>query len=252
MFSSRFARSMWTTLALGTTLALACAPAPNDGSNGDDDEGGSGGADDPQGGSGGKKASGTGGKGMTGTGGTQADNGGSPGSGGASSGGTSGGEGGAGDGGTSGGTGGTSGGTGGTSGGTGGTSGGTGGTSGGSGGKSGGTGGTSGGTGGTSGATPTFTELYDSVFGVAASPMSCWGAKCHNPGVEDKVDMSSKAKAYTTLLAKVKPGNPAASALITRLESTDVKKRMPLNKPALDKATIAKVKAWIMAGAMNN
>jgi hypothetical protein len=252
MFSSRFSRSVCTALALGTMLA--CAPAPNDASgDGEEEEGGSGGAD-AKGGSGGKKTTGSGGK--TGSGGTIADNGGSggtssggsgPGEGDGGSGGTSGGSGG-----TSGGSGGTSGGSGGTSGGSGGKSGGSGGTSGGSGGTSGGTGGTSGGSGGASGGTPTFTELYDTVFGVATGPSSCWGANCHSPGVKDKVDLSTKAKAFTTLSAKLKAGNPAGSTLITRLESTDVKMRMPLNKPALDKATIAKIKAWIMAGAMNN
>jgi hypothetical protein len=243
MFSRRFARSLCTGLALGTMLAtFGCAPAPNDAS--DDD--GEGGAGDPKGGSGGKKAGGSGGK--TGAGGSSPDddNGGS--------GGTSSGSGGkTGSGGTSGGDGGTSGGDGGSGGkssGSGGTSGG----DGGSGGTSSGAGGTvGGGSGGTSGGAVTFTELYDAIFNVAPpAASSCWGANCHNPGVKDKVDMSTKAKAYTTILAKVKAGMPATSALITRLESKDVKMRMPLNKPALDAAVIAKVKAWIMAGAKND
>jgi hypothetical protein len=108
-------------------------------------------------------------------------------------------------------------------------------------------------TGVTTPAAPTFTQLYATVFGVGPiSKQSCWGAKCHNPGTEDKVDVSTAALAYKTLLAKVKPGNPAASALITRLENTDVKKRMPLNKPPLDPAVIESIKAWIKAGALNN
>jgi hypothetical protein len=241
MFSRR--RSLCTAMALGTILAtFACAPAPED--NGNGDEGGTG---DNTGGAGGKKTGGSGGK--TGAGGTIANNGGTSGG----SGGISGGSGGTsgGDGGTSGGDGGTTG-SGGTSGGDGGTSGGDGGTTG-SGGTSGGTGGTSGGTGGTSGGAVTFTELYDAIFSQGPSnPKSCWGANCHNPGVKDKVDMSSKAKAYMTLSAKVKAGMPGTSALVTRLESKDVKMRMPLNKPALDSTLIDKVKSWITAGATNN
>ena len=82
--------------------------------------------------------------------------------------------------------------------------------------------------------------------------MTCWGAKCHNPGTEDKVNLSTKALAYTSLLAKVKKGSPETSTLILRLTSTDVKKRMPLDKPALSAALIDKVKAWIQAGAKND
>jgi hypothetical protein len=92
------------------------------------------------------------------------------------------------------------------------------------------------------------------VFGAGlTSPQSCFGAKCHFPGKEDAIDFSTQANAYRTLVPKaVKAGNPTGSALMTRLTSTDVKRRMPLDKPALDPVVIAKIRAWIVAGALNN
>jgi hypothetical protein len=103
----------------------------------------------------------------------------------------------------------------------------------------------------------TFTELYMTVFGTPATmTSSCAGGggnPCHNPGKSGTVDMSSKATAYTTLLAtKVRAGNPAGSSLMTHLTSTNVQMRMPLNRPALSAALIARVRLWIMAGAKND
>jgi hypothetical protein len=230
MISSRgFSRSLFVGLTVGAFLAIGSCGAPADrpADEAGEEEGGAGGTPTAKGGSGGKKGSGGSGGMLPSQGGNGSSAGGNLGSG-------------------SGGNGGSQA---------------TGGS--GSGGSGPGSGGTMGGapdarpdtaapdTGG--GGTPTFTELYDTVFGVGPmSKQSCWGAKCHNPGMEDKIDVSTKMKAYTTLLTQVKPGNPAGSGLIMRLESADVKKRMPLDKPPLDPAVIAKVKAWIMAGAKND
>ncbi|HXI54917.1 MAG TPA: hypothetical protein VNO55_02585 [Polyangia bacterium] len=104
------------------------------------------------------------------------------------------------------------------------------------------------------GGAATFTELYTTIFSLSttASPSSCAGASCHNPGKMDTVDLSTKANAYRTIRAKVTPNNAAGSALITRLKSTNVAQRMPLNKPALSAALIARVTSWIMNGAKDD
>jgi hypothetical protein len=93
----------------------------------------------------------------------------------------------------------------------------------------------------------TFTELWDTVFGVppAMSAQSCWGPVCHNPGKKDNVDFSSKARAYATLM-------PKTAALLRRVESTDKARRMPLDKPPLDPAVIARIRSWVTAGAKND
>jgi len=213
-------RAISTSLALGVLLtAVGC----------------SGSDDPPVSGSGGAGGSGSGGRGTGGSGsGGSIGSGGTTGSGGAT------------------GSGGTTG-----SGGSGGGTAGSGGSvpDGGTGDRPNDRGGTD--TGGTDGpaAAPTFTELYDTIFSLPAamSPSSCAGALCHNPGKQDMIDLSTKARAYATLVPRtVIARNPAGSALIRRLESTNVMQRMPLNKPALSAATIAKVRAWIMAGALNN
>jgi hypothetical protein len=102
----------------------------------------------------------------------------------------------------------------------------------------------------------TFTELWTSIFGTPAmQPSSCAGAACHNPGVKDMVNFSSKEMAYASLTRARGPvvkGNPTMSKIITRLTSTNVMQRMPLGKPALSKELIDKVRAWIAAGANND
>jgi hypothetical protein len=103
--------------------------------------------------------------------------------------------------------------------------------------------------------TPTFTQIYAEILGptplIAAS--SCVGAMCHSPGKSGMVDLSSQTTAYMTLVpAKVKAMNTATSALWTHITSTNATMRMPKGKPALPAATIAKVTAWINAGAKND
>ena len=100
----------------------------------------------------------------------------------------------------------------------------------------------------------TFTELWTTIFSVtmAQSPSSCAGMGCHNPTTSDGVNMSTKMMAYTTLKAKVSTANVASSALVTRLESTDATRRMPLNRPALTAEQKLRVRSWIMNGAKND
>jgi hypothetical protein len=102
----------------------------------------------------------------------------------------------------------------------------------------------------------TFTELWTSIFGTPAmQASSCAGAACHNPGVKDMVNFSSKEMAYASLTRARGPvvkGNPTMSKIMTRLTSTSAAQRMPLGKPALSKDLIEKVRAWIAAGANND
>jgi hypothetical protein len=227
--------SALAALSLAAVLAGgACAPAPfdaekHDGSGGSTGGGGSGSGGTRSGGNGGSSSGGSGG---TGAGGTTA-------------GGTGGeladGSGGSGGNGPSGGGGSQAGGTGGSDGdasvGTGGTGGGTGGSS--------GSGGSSGDAGTTDGAAAaaTFTQLYTQIFSTA----TCAGSACHNPGTSDNVSFKDKATSYSSLVPRT-----TASILMTRLETTDISKRMPKNKPALSSDLIQKVKDWIAAGAKNN
>jgi hypothetical protein len=55
-------------------------------------------------------------------------------------------------------------------------------------------------------------------------------------------------------LARVKPKSPDDSYLIRKVEGTHLKAggtggRMPLGGPALDEASIAVIRTWILAGA---
>ena len=53
---------------------------------------------------------------------------------------------------------------------------------------------------------------------------------------------------------RVKPGDPANSYLIQKLEGTAgiQGSRMPLGGPFLDQTTIDQLKSWIVSGAPNN
>ncbi len=55
-------------------------------------------------------------------------------------------------------------------------------------------------------------------------------------------------------MLRVKPGDPANSYLVQKLEGAAgiTGERMPLGGPFLDQATIDKVKSWIASGAPNN
>lgn len=80
------------------------------------------------------------------------------------------------------------------------------------------------------------------------------------PGSQDLRD----GKAFASLVnvtsqeqpgvVRVKPGDPAASYLIRKLEGTAgiTGQRMPLGGPFLDAATIDQVRSWIASGAPNN
>jgi uncharacterized protein (TIGR03118 family) len=105
-------------------------------------------------------------------------------------------------------------------------------------------------------AVPTLAQLQTDIF----TPR-CSG--CHNgaggvlPGV---MNLSSAAASFAALvnvdslevgaLKRVAPGNPAGSYLVQKLEGTQAMgQRMPLGGPFLDAADVARVEAWIQAGA---
>jgi hypothetical protein len=100
-------------------------------------------------------------------------------------------------------------------------------------------------------AAPTFTSLYMRIFGVpmGASPSSCAGAPCHNPGTQKGVVFSTQANAYKTLVPKyVTAGNASVSKLYQDLNGG----KMPQGEPKLSAALIQDVKNWINAGAKND
>ncbi|MFO1425926.1 MAG: CHRD domain-containing protein [Steroidobacteraceae bacterium] len=109
-----------------------------------------------------------------------------------------------------------------------------------------------------SGATAfTFTEIQTQVFNV-----SCAVSGCH-AGASPAQGMSLAAPAYATIvnvassespsLKRILPGDAANSYLVQKIEGTAaVGQRMPLGGPFLDATTIARIRAWVNAGAPNN
>jgi uncharacterized protein (TIGR03118 family) len=111
-------------------------------------------------------------------------------------------------------------------------------------------------------AATTLSQIQASVF----TP-KCSG--CHNgsnppggalPGSQDLragssfASLVSVASLEQSSLLRVKPGDPANSYLIQKLEgaATITGQRMPLGGPFLDQATIDQIKSWITSGAPNN
>jgi hypothetical protein len=104
---------------------------------------------------------------------------------------------------------------------------------------------------------PTLAQLQSSIFGPRCSG-------CHTGGggtLPASMNLSSASASAAALinvdstevgsLKRVKPGDPASSYLIHKLEGTQsVGQRMPLGGPFLDQATINEVRAWIQAGAL--
>lgn len=91
-----------------------------------------------------------------------------------------------------------------------------------------------------------FPALYAGVLAAR-----CSGETCHDRGEVAGVDLSSEARAYTTLRTKVVPGDPEASILYQRISpnlcSGDCTP-MPLGRPLLTEDERELVRAWIAAG----
>jgi hypothetical protein len=92
-------------------------------------------------------------------------------------------------------------------------------------------------------AAPTFTDVYTSILVVY-----CGGSSCHNPGTQGGVGFASQSSAYTAVKARVTPGNGTGSRFYMTVNSGS----MPRGQAKLSAANLAKIKAWIDAGALNN
>ncbi len=92
-------------------------------------------------------------------------------------------------------------------------------------------------------AAPTFTEIYTTILTVY-----CAGASCHNPGTQGSVSFASQSSAYSAVSRRVTPGNGAGSAFYNTVNSGS----MPRGAAKLSATNLAKIKAWIDAGALNN
>lgn len=100
-------------------------------------------------------------------------------------------------------------------------------------------------------AVPTFSQLYDELFDEtpAEAPSGCWGASCHapvpDPGVAS-VDFSTREKAYHSLIPRF------ADALLGVLTDDLDFLRMPKGRPRLSPDALARIGAWLDAGARND
>jgi len=90
---------------------------------------------------------------------------------------------------------------------------------------------------------PTFTDVYTNIL----VPF-CSGSSCHDPGSAKGIGFASRSSAYTAVRARVKPGNGAGSAFFKTVNSGS----MPRGAPKLSAANLAKIQAWIDAGALDN
>ena len=95
---------------------------------------------------------------------------------------------------------------------------------------------------------PTWTNIYNRFFNNASYASNCTGAPCHNPGKQKGLDFSSQMTGYTTVKAKLVVGAPNSSKVVSVLTSGS----MPQARPKMPAADLAVIKAWIMAGALNN
>ena len=95
---------------------------------------------------------------------------------------------------------------------------------------------------------PTFTELYGTLFANKSFASNCTGSSCHAPGKQKGLDFSSKTVGYATVMKFVIAGKPDSSKLVSVLTSGS----MPDLRPKFSSANLAKVRAWITAGAKND
>jgi hypothetical protein len=90
---------------------------------------------------------------------------------------------------------------------------------------------------------PTFTEIYTNIL----LPY-CSGSSCHDPGTAKNIGFASRSSAYIAVRARVKPGNGAGSSFFRTVNSGS----MPRGAPKLSPENLAKIQAWIDAGALDN
>jgi hypothetical protein len=92
-------------------------------------------------------------------------------------------------------------------------------------------------------AAPTFTDIYTTIL-----VPYCAGSSCHSPGTQGGVSFASQSAAYSAVSRRVTPGNGAGSSFYTTVNSGS----MPRGAAKLSATNLAKIKAWIDAGALNN
>jgi hypothetical protein len=93
----------------------------------------------------------------------------------------------------------------------------------------------------------TFASIYSEVL-----TRRCAGDGCHDTGAPGGVDLRTATAAFETLSARVVPGDPDASPAYRRLDPalcTGTCKVMPLDRPALAAAELARLRQRILDGA---
>jgi hypothetical protein len=114
---------------------------------------------------------------------------------------------------------------------------------GGSGGSTGGSGSVDAGSNPDGAAAATFTDIYMTIL-----VPYCSGSNCHSPGSQGGVSFASQSTAYSAVSRRVTAGNGAGSSFYNTVNSGS----MPRGAAKLSAANLAKIKAWIDAGALNN
>jgi len=94
----------------------------------------------------------------------------------------------------------------------------------------------------------TWSRIYQTLLVNQSYPSNCTGASCHDPGIEKGIDLSTPHTGYTTISRRLVPGSPDSSELVTVLQSGS----MPEKRPRMDAADIELIRAWILAGAVEN
>jgi hypothetical protein len=93
------------------------------------------------------------------------------------------------------------------------------------------------------GSPPTFTQLYNDILIV-----SCAGGACHDPGSQKGIAFASQSSAYSAVRNRVTPGNGEGSSFFFTVNSGT----MPPGGPKLSAASLALIRAWIDAGALDD
>jgi hypothetical protein len=89
---------------------------------------------------------------------------------------------------------------------------------------------------------PTFTDVYTLL------DSSCSGSRCHDPGRQAGVSLTSQATAYTSVSGYVTPGTATRSTLYAVLSRGS----MPPGGPRLSSADLKMIADWIDAGALDD
>ncbi|HLK92699.1 MAG TPA: hypothetical protein VKZ18_22590 [Polyangia bacterium] len=97
-------------------------------------------------------------------------------------------------------------------------------------------------------AAATWSAIYAQLLVNASYPSNCMGSGCHDPGVEKGIDLSSRENGWSSIQKRLTPGAPGSSELITDLKSG----YMPQDKPQMPAADVARISAWVQAGAQDD